>query len=117
MTFRQLRTAYLALLEWAAASKPSVNEKGEMCKPCIEPLPAHLGFRLALCRNSLRAVVEPAEEELQKTTDLQERRKLLETETEWKAPTSINLQQLADRKIPEDWIAALIEVGILTESK
>lgn len=138
-----LRAAYTALVEWNTYSKPSRDDSGRNQPPVISPLPVHLGFRLALCRNSLqKKVIEAIDEPLQALQEkyrelLEERKKtdpnatltpeeqgeynkelvaLSREEVEWSPPATIELRALGDRALPEEWVAALLAVGILVDS-
>lgn len=67
-TNQDLYSALLALLELGAATKPRVGEAGRVEPPIIPPLPAHIGFRLALCKNSLTPIGQAYEEALSNIT-------------------------------------------------
>ncbi|MDZ7418786.1 MAG: hypothetical protein ONB52_21895 [candidate division KSB1 bacterium] len=131
----ELREAFLALSEWLAASKPSRDEQGRHVAPAVPPLPVKLGLHLALCRNSLKVVMESLDERIEEvnekyrsllqaqgstalTPDQQrewnkEIRELLSATVEWQPPATIRLDQLGDRAVPEEWLAALVVVGVI----
>ncbi|GIW90785.1 MAG: hypothetical protein KatS3mg109_1355 [Pirellulaceae bacterium] len=123
----ELYNALVALLELAAATKPQQGPEGTR-KPVIDPLPAHVGFRLALCRNALRPTGEAIDEQRERlraecfeggnsdpTRFESELRRILDEETDWTPPAKIKLSQLGDRQIPDAWLSAWAAVGILVD--
>jgi hypothetical protein len=139
---RQLYAAALALVEYGKATKPELTQKGRN-PPAIPPLPGELGLRLAYCRNSLEAVAKEYETKQEEARDQHtpdtlpkdatadqrmawaqaqrtaskaldgELRSLAEVPREWHPPATLRLQQLLDRSIPEEWLAAWLAVGII----
>jgi len=136
---RDLYRAALALLELAACSKPQSGPDGRIQAPAITPLPGALALRLAYCRNSLNRIRETIDEEqkavrvrhdVEEKKDLKtpeaiaawtehaqaaekELREMMEGEREWSPPATIRVGQLLDRNLPDDWLAALLTVGVI----
>ncbi|GIW89942.1 MAG: hypothetical protein KatS3mg109_0374 [Pirellulaceae bacterium] len=122
-----LYNALVALLELAAATRPQQRPEGTS-KPVIDPLPAQIGFRLALCRNALRPIGDAIDEQREKlrvecfeggNSDPKrfesELRRILDEDTEWNPPAKIKLAQLGERQIPDAWLSAWAAVGILVD--
>jgi hypothetical protein len=136
---RDLYDALLALIELGNATKPQRSQDGRSSQPVLGPLPAHIAFRLALCRNSLRPIGEAYEEQLSELraahglkqpltgpdgqrqvaeairTYTEAVRQLERQEVAWSPPATVRLQQLADRPIPDAWLAAWASVGIIVD--
>jgi hypothetical protein len=134
-----LYAAALALIELGRATKPQPGPDGRLQQPVLPPLPGEISLRLAYNRNSLQQIaeaVEAAQLELRQKYDLtstpttpeeraawlersrafeEENRRLLNDVREWSSPAKIRARQLLDRNVPDEWLAALVAVGIIVD--
>lgn len=137
---RDLYRAALALIELGRATKPQMTREGRQSAPLLPPLPGHVALRLAFCRNSLEPIATTIEEEQQavrakhgiaarttlETPDAilrygaqaeeaeRELQAMMEAPRQWSPPATVRITQLMDRQLPDEWLAALLAVGIVT---
>jgi len=136
---RALYAAAIALIELGRSTKPQLGPDGRQSAPLIPPLPGDISLRLGYNRNSLQAIAETIEAEqkaLREQCGLQDTQSLktpeereawakaekeydaanqaLMTDTrEWHSPAPVRVAQLVDRNLPDEWLAALLTVGVI----